>query len=247
MRIVLHFLIVALLTILTQIGGIAWLLSLWFRRRFLAFAGIYLCLMLAAQIAAPAFGRVAMQCGGDGPLRMQSWFYCLTNRNYVTPPLAETVTDLARDLDRARPGTVTLVLDGNFPFVTGFPLIPHLSHDDGRKLDLAFFYQDSDGQYQPGLVRSPIGYFAFEEGRSDCPRRRFSLRWDLAWLQPLFPEHKLDQSRMRDALRWLARDPRVSKVFLEPHLRDRLGVVSGKFRFQGCWAARHDDHIHFEI
>ena len=33
---------------------------------------------------------------------------------------------------------MTLALDGGFPFLDGFPLLPRLSHDDGRKLDLAF-------------------------------------------------------------------------------------------------------------
>ena len=59
------------------------------------------------------------------------------------------------------------MLDGNFPFITGFPLLPHLSHDDGEKVDLAFYYADDTG-YLRGATRAPIGYFAFEDGTSNC-------------------------------------------------------------------------------
>ena len=38
------------------------------------------------------------------------------------------------------------------------------------------------------------------------------------------------------------------KILLEPHLAHRLGVEGRpNIRFQGCRAARHDDHIHVQI
>jgi hypothetical protein len=46
---------------------------------------------------------------------------------------------------------------------------------------------------------------------------------------------------------WLKARPEVTRIFIEPHLADRLGVGGGKVRFQGCRAARHDDHLHVEI
>jgi hypothetical protein len=36
-------------------------------------------------------------------------------------------------------------------------------------------------------------------------------------------------------------------VFVEPYLAARLGVTAPAIRFQGCRAARHDDHIHFQV
>ncbi|KIT14546.1 hypothetical protein [Jannaschia aquimarina] len=49
-------------------------------------------------------------------------------------------------------------------------------------------------------------------------------------------------------LAWLmARDPRVGKVFLHPHLVARLDAADPKIRFQGCRAARHDDNIHLQL
>jgi hypothetical protein len=31
------------------------------------------------------------------------------------------------------------------------------------------------------------------------------------------------------------------------HLAKTLAVENDSVRFQGCWAARHDDHIHFQV
>jgi hypothetical protein len=152
-------------------------------------------------------------------------------------------------------GTITLVLDGNFPFVDGFPLLPHLSHSDGNKLDIAFYYA-ADGAYLPGKTRSPIGYFAFEEPKSGtilpCEGRRdfITFRWSFPYLQQFFPKYQLDSARMTEALRWLSADAAaygVEKIFIEPHLAERLNIKHGRIRFQGCRAARHDDHIHFQV
>ncbi len=99
------------------------------------------------------------------------------------------------------------------------PLLPHLSHGDGRKVDLAFFYRGAAG-YAPGLAPSPIAYWAFETPRTGA------------------------------MLRWLAgpgAEIGVRKILLEPHLAARLGATGPLVRFQGCRAARHDDHVHVDI
>ena len=240
-----HFFLIALLTALTQLGGLAWLIALFFRRRFLAFALTYAALWASALVAAPLVERVPLPCFG-ATLRTQSLLYCVLNRHYVVPELRDVADDLATEMDRRFPGTVTLTLDGSHP-AGDLPLLPHLSHVDGHQLDLAFFYTDADGTYLPGKTRSPLGYFAFERGPTDCPPAFATLRWDLAWLQPLFPDRRLDEARTRAALQILIADPRVSRIFLEPHLVRRLGLSSGKIRFQGCRAARHDDHIHIDL
>lgn len=251
MRIALHLTLIILLTILTQVGGLAWALALLFRRRFLGlilgFVGIYGALTLLAIWTAPLLGRTALSCQATGPLQMQSWFYCLSNRNYATPELWQALKDSADSLTQTYPGTRTLVLDAGFPFLDGFPLLPHLSHDDGEKVDLAFYYADAEGDYQPDQTRSPIGYFAFEQGESDCPSQWLSLRWDLDWLQPLWKTNALEPKRNRLLIERLAADPRIGKIFVEPHLQHSLGVSGDKIRFQGCRAARHDDHIHVQL
>jgi len=245
-RLLLHASIFSVLTLLTQVGGIAWLLSLFARRRLIAFVLVYAVLTVVTVQVAPMFGRVPLSCWTGDTLRMHSGLYCVLNRNYVSPELRTVVHDLADHMSRQYPGTVTLALDGSFPFFDGFPLLPHLSHNDGQKLDLAFYYQDETG-YLPGQTASPIGYFDFEDGPTSCLDTWKTMRWNLRWLQPLWPDYQLDRLRTKSAVTWLARDARVEKVFLEPHLRDTLQVGFGKVRFQGCFAARHDDHIHFQI
>jgi len=246
LRLVLHSLLVIALTLLTQIGGLAWLLALVVRRRVLSFLLIYAALSLATAWVAPQFGRVPVSCLQDGPLQVQSWMYCALNRTYVTPDLAEVLEDTAEAVEARYPSTVTLLLDGNFPFFDGFPLLPHLSHDDGEKADLAFYYRD-EGGYLPGATRSPIGYFAFEQGPTDCGPTWPSLHWDFDAIQPLWADYALEPERMRAVLEVLSGDPRVGRIFVEPHLVRSLGVGHLGLRFQGCRAARHDDHIHMQL
>ncbi|MEM7686287.1 MAG: hypothetical protein ACFB03_12655 [Paracoccaceae bacterium] len=245
-RVPLHGTWILFLTLLTQLGGIAWIIALFFRRRFLVFALAYAALCASAFWVAPFTGRVPLPCTGEN-LRMQSWIYCAMNRHYVVPELAEVLEDTAGKAADRQPGTVTLVLDANFPFIDGFPLLPHLSHDDGRKVDLAFHYAGADGTYLPGETRSPIGYFAFEHGPTECPDQALTLRWNLAWLQSSFRDLPPDVERMRMAMALLSGDRRVGKIFIEPHLVRSWGVGHPKVRFQGCRAARHDDHIHIQL
>lgn len=246
LRFVVNFLVFLFLTILTQIGGLAWLIALFFRQRIVAFLVVYVALTAAIVWVAPSFGRVALNCFDRGPLQVQSWMYCALNRNYVSPELQDVLIDAAEELDRKYPGTETLVLDANFPFLNGFPLLPHLSHDDGDKVDLAFYYRDETG-YLPGVTRSPIGYFAFELGPTDCAPRWPTLRWDFDFIQPLWREYELEEERTAALLRILSNDERVGKTLVEPHLVQSLGVAHPRIRFQGCRAARHDDHIHLQL
>lgn len=246
MRFAGHALLIAALTLLTQLGGIAWLLALFLRHRLIAFLVAYTALAAAALLIAPQFGRVGVTCWRDGPLQVQSFLYCALNRTYMTPDTLSVLERAAEHVDRRMPGTVTLLLDAGFPFGDGFPLLPHLSHSTGKQADLALYYS-VDGIYQPRMTRSPIGYFAFEDGEDDyCTPRKITLRWNLDWLQPLFPDYRLDLPRTAALLEGL-KAPSVKRIFVEPHLVAKLGIESDLIRFQGCRAARHDDHIHVEL
>ncbi|WP_425073241.1 hypothetical protein [Sagittula sp. S175] len=241
-----HLAVVLALTALTQLGGLAWIGAVLMRRRWL-FVVFYALLWGAAWVAAPMAGRVALPCTGD-VLRMQSPVYCVAMRNFVTPEMALVAQGAAEAVARQYPGTVTLALDGGLPFLDGFPLLPHLSHDDGEKLDLAFYYADE--AYAPGRSRSPIGYFAFEALDAPvCPPAWLTLRWDLRWLQPLWSASDLqvEEARTVALIHALETDARVAKIFVEPPLLQRWGLAGPKLRFQGCRAARHDDHVHVQL
>jgi hypothetical protein len=126
--------------------------------------------------------------------------------------------------------------------------LPHLSHDDGEKLDFAYYYSDPDGVYLPGRTRSPIGYWAFEPAvEEQCPPAWLTLRWGMGWLQPLFPDRRLEPRRTAALVQALLDDPRTANVFFEPPLAARMGLAHPRLRFQGCRAARHDDHVHVQL
>ena len=130
----------------------------------------------------------------------------------------------------------------------GFPLLPHLSHKDGRKLDLAYFYQRKSSHEAVDFSPSWLGYWFYEQPASPkeaaCNGQKSWLRWDFAWLQPRYAAYEIDVERTRTLVQLLAQD--AQKILLEPHLQTRLGVESPIIRFQGCRAARHDDHIHVQ-
>lgn len=269
MRLALHAVAVVFLTLLTQVGGLAWIGTAVMARGlpnrwlaiFAAFVVIYAGLSLAAATAAPVFGRVALPCfaTGQSTLAMQSPMYCVLNRHYVSKPMYDVANRLAADINRQFPGTLTQTLDGSFPFLDGFPLLPHLSHNDGNKLDIEFYYGDPSTQkYVRGRTRSPIGYWGFErpEPGADlpCAGRNDILtgRWDMGWFQIFNSVVVLDRPRTGAALEWLValdkgRKAGVTKIFIERHLASSLGVKGETLRFQGCRAARHDDHIHFQV
>ena len=251
-----HIFCVIGLTALSQLGGIAYAVSLITpkhskRWRVSKFVGAYCVLWIMAMLTAPIFGRVPLACapGSSSNLKMQSPIYCVLNRHYVTPELKTVAFNLADHVNMKYPDTKTLALDANFPFIDGVLLFPHLSHDDGRKLDLAYYYSKN------GKTRSPIGYWAFEgplnhEYQPCQSLPRPNLRWEMKWLTPLHKDMKFDPARTKTALSWLADEGKrqgVTKVFIEPHLARRIGVSGEVIRFQGCHAARHDDHIHFQI
>jgi len=39
----------------------------------------------------------------------------------------------------------------------------------------------------------------------------------------------------------------IEKIFIEPHLKQRLNLDHPKIRYHGCGAVRHDDHIHIQV
>jgi hypothetical protein len=261
LRLLLVLAAVLLLTVFTEVGGIVLLIAIaaarLLRWRRLATCGLFLLAYAATSLfvvppLAAMSGRVPLPCMGE-PLRVLP-VLCALNRHYVEPKLLTLANALAADTATRFPGTITIALDANAPFLNGFPLFPHLSHDDGRKLDLSYFYADAAGNYLPGATRSPIGYWAFETPATGeetaCPAEWLTARWDMTLLQPLFPSLQLEPERTRFVLDWLfdkGRSHGLQRVFLEPYLAKRLGVASPLLGFQGCRAARHDDHIHVQI
>jgi len=56
---------------------------------------------------------------------------------------------------------------------------------------------------------------------------------------------RLDENRARSLISIVLQADETKRIFLEPHLTQRLGFEGHpKIGFAGCRAARHDDHIH---
>lgn len=272
---ILGILAAMVLTAVTQIGGLvlwlSWPLLEWVHRRLRGRAGptaalttlaAFLLIYMGVGLAivpplASAFGRERLPCFAEAgqPLRAVSPFFCLTNRNYARPDLQRMLGDLSAGMAAASPGTVTAYLDAGFPFLDGFPMLPHLSHRYGRDVDLAFFYRWRDGaEPVPSAGSWPVGYWLYVQPRpgdpQPCAVRTVDLRWDWDWLQLVSAGLALDERRTGAMLNWLSDNAArygIRKILLEPHLQRRLSTDPAVVRFQGCPAARHDDHLHVRM
>jgi hypothetical protein len=256
---------VAALTILTQVGGLALLATIWLARlrrwpAWLSVLGFVAVYGLTSAVIVPPLakigGRQRLPCvlGAGSLYGAVNPLLCLLNRNYVRPETDAVVSALATHMAERYPGTVTRYLDAGFPFFDGFPLMPHLSHRDGLKVDLAYYYREADGRPVADGAASPIGYWAYEAPRAGEVRpcenlRGPTLRWDFSGLQS-HATRQADPERMHAMLAWLSTEGRahgLRKILIEPHLKQRWAPGVDMVRFQGCRAARHDDHLHLEL
>lgn len=265
MRLIFYALLVLLLTLLTQVGGLLLLIMLPFLRliclpstwqQTAMRAGLFLLIYTWVAFAlvpplASLNNRVPLPCFADDktPLAANNIGYCWLLRNYVTPPVSDHLKAVAQNLQEQYPRDSTLYyLDASFPFWDGFPLLPHLSHNDGRKLDLAYYYQHKITKKPLSSPPSWLGYWFYEQPLSPaeeaCQDQPSWLRWNFDWLQPRYADYEMDSQRTRTLLQLLT--PGVQKMLLEPHLKKRLNLNTTLIRFQGCYAARHDDHIHVQ-
>ena len=260
LRLICGLFIFSFLTVLTQVGGLIWLgvrLSyrtkhLW-RRRALYLAVYLLATLFLVPQLAKLNGRVSLPMGKSDHLRPHTYWTVLLNRQYVTFELRERLMAVADRLGDQFPDAQISYLDANFPFWNNFPLLPHLSHDDGRKLDLAFHYT-KDGE-ATNAKPAFSGYGAFVEPPTNSGTRHDQCKaagyWQYDFSRYLsFGRRKdleFDPVRTRDLILELIKEVPDSKVLLEPHLRERMGLSANQVRWQGCHAVRHDDHIHWEI
>jgi hypothetical protein len=191
-------------------------------------------------------GLVTLPCRA-GNLRPAQPAYCWLGRGYVTPVARVTALAAADRLAARFPGTHLTYMDasgadGHRPFK------PHLSHGDGREIDFGLFFTDEKGRPLPGPPTTS-GYGAYEPPRPGEARMCVGVKGGpQAADPPATRSWRLDEARTKTLVLAFTDDPRVRRVFLEPHLKLRLGLsADAKVRFQGCRAARHDDHLHVDF
>ena len=263
----LRFLFIFLvLTAFTQIGGLVYLAykplgkyvsnrlsgRLKYLRVFVFVAFYLLVSLIVVPPLAKQFGRVPLPKNNPKltPATHLTW---ICNRHYVKPTLLSLLDDVANSLPE---GMSVVYLDANFPFIDGFPLIGHLSHDDGEKVDLAFIYSNNQGAYlNDGKTFTGFGHVEGpKKGEINQPQLcaeqgywQYSFASNWSWVEQA-KDYEFDAQANQLLLRKLAKDPRTGKIFIEPHLTKRLKLQRfSKVRFHGCHAARHDDHIHLQL
>jgi hypothetical protein len=269
---ILTILFFCLLTILTQIGGIILLCSFLTHKfidkrttngltqpllKFSAFIVLYcLATFLLVPFIAKPFGRVPLPLTEENHLKPLNILTCLFNRNYVKPELRQAVYDVAKQMNDKFPETTLNYLDANFPFIRRFPLFPHLSHNDGKKLDFSFCYIDNKTKHSTNRCPSFYGYgiceepLPSEENTADfCASKGY---WQYSLLKKITPQgnkvnYSLDNAKTRELVNLFAAQQNIGKIFIEPHLKVRLNLTTEKIRFHGCQAVRHDDHIHIQL
>lgn len=263
-------LIVTIVTIVTQIGGVVYLLSLTLyplvnRKvnsrliRVGAKLGSFIILysiftFLVIPPIARYYDRVPLPMFETNGLKPRTIWSCILNRNYVRSSLRTTVFNVASKMQQQFPGTVVNYLDASFPIGRYFRILPHLSHGDGRKLDVAFHYIDASTGLPSHTTPSFDGYGVYEGPRANEFDQQLICQQQGYWEGAMFPgkenDHKtfaFDEARTKALTNFFASEPAIEKIFIEPHLETRLGLTNPKVRFQGCHAARHDDHIHVQI
>ncbi len=214
-------------------------------KKLVVFLSLYLLsTLLIVPLIAPKFGRERIK--SDTPA---SYFTILANRNYVIPEMNVLLKDLQDKLGHVN------YLDANFPFIDKFPLLPNLNHNDGKKLDLSLAYETSDGSIS-AKQKSRSGYGVFE-GPKGNEQNQIAKCKDAGYFQYDYPKY-LTFGRINNDLQFSEKGTRIlietilksdiiEKVFIEPHLKNRMGIKHPKIRYHGCGSVRHDDHIHIQL
>lgn len=269
-KVLVRVFLIILLTILTQVGGVVLLITFTLNRRIekafrlsalqqIVKIAVFCCLYLLTTftlvpVAAKLFGRVRLPMTEHRHLKPLNIVTCLLNRNYVRPEMRDITYSVAEKANSENSNFTLCYLDANFPFFNHFPLIPHLSHNDGKKLDLAFCYWNKLNQ-----CSSPswIGYGVSEEPTADeaskaefCKNHGY---FQYGFLNKIVSQKgkanvTFDATTTAKIVKLFAAEERIGKIFIEPHLKLRLGLEKyDKIRFQGCHSVRHDDHIHIQL
>lgn len=262
--IVFHGVMIVLLTLTSQVGGLIWfsVFFLWlvfrfktpFIFKFISFLGAYLlAVMTIIPTIAAKFGKVPMPSSMNGNLIPHNVLYPLLNRNYVTPKTLDILLKTADEVSDVNPDLKLVYLDSSFPFSKEMPLPPHISHSNGRKVDLCFAYKKNGKLTNKGSCLLGYGNFVGpDKGEYNQVEKCISSGHELYDASKYagfvkYRNYKFDEENTKLIIEKLLDNAETSRIYIETHLKQRLGIQSKLVRSAGCWAVRHDDHIHFQI
>jgi len=261
LKILVKTLVFILLTILTQTGGIVLIISeiishnvKWNNKLkstyFFIIAYLFGTFIINPFIV-PFFGREPIK--NSDKIQSGSFITVLFNRNYVRPEFNILLSNVEQNLEHT--DIIINYLDANFPFIDGFPLLPHLSHNDGKKLDISLIYESKDGVIGDKL-KSNSGYGVFVEPMGNEVNQTINCI-EKGYFQYDYPKYltfgtknselKFSEKGTKKLIDSFLKEDKLGKLFIEPHLKTRLQINDSRVRFHGCKAVRHDDHIHLQL
>jgi hypothetical protein len=249
------------LTIVTQIGGLLYVLSEIIFKSFgidnkvyrtAGFIGLYaLFTFIVVPFIASKFGREPIH--HSTKVTPTTFMTVVLNRNYVSPKMNRLLKNVSENLN----GTEVNInyLDANFPFFDKFPLLPHLSHNDGKKLDISLIYETSSGEIST-KQKSNSGYGVFE-GPMENEFDQIDKCYKNGFFQYSYPKYltlgtkntdlKFSENGTLELIQAILKTQDLGALFIEPHLKERLKLSDGRIKYHGCKAVRHDDHIHLQL
>lgn len=259
LNIITKIILFVILTVITQIGGIVYFFSLLISKKckknyntLIIFLLLYfLSTLLIVPNIASVFGREPVI--HSKKIKPVNYLTVILNRNYVVPELNNLLKKTEKELTKT--DLHIHYLDANFPFFNNFPLLPHLSHNDGKKIDISFIYETKFG-FVSDKQKTISGYGFFEAPRLDeyNQTKKCLQGGEFKYnLTRFFTFGKINQDLLfsvkgtRRIIKEILKSKNVQKIFIEPHLKTRMKLDNTKIRFQGCKSVRHDDHIHLQI
>ncbi len=261
---VFHFVVIVLLTIISQVGGLIWFLVfvafLMFRRKtpffikLTSFLGIYLLSVLfVVPNLALINGRKQLPSSKNGIIMPHNPIYFFLNRNYVSTDLFDILFEAGNSLHNQDKNIKLVYLDASFPFFEGFPLFPHFSHNDGKKIDLCYAYRKNGSLVNHGSSFSGYGNFieplSGEINQTEICKSNGNVQYDFSKYISIkdYDDYIFDMETSKMIIETLLKSPRARSMFIEPNLKARMHLNDDRIRFAGCHAVRHDDHFHFQI
>lgn len=250
-----------ILTLVTQVGGFIYLISLFIsnklklKNRF----GVYFIFVVVYSIStylfipnlAPFFGREKIK--HSSKIHPANCLTIILNRNYGCPELNNLLAET--ELKLKNTDIEIHYLDANFPFLNKFPLLPHWSHNDGKKIDLSLIYQTVKGEIT-NKQKSRSGYGVFESPKPN-EYNQINVCLKEGYIQYDYPKYltfgqinkKLEFSEYGTfkLIKAILENKNLDKLFIEPHLKSRLNLNDNRIKYHGCRAVRHDDHIHIQL
>lgn len=216
------------------------------------FISLYLfSTFLIVPFISPIFGREKVE--HSDKIKPTNYITVLLNRNYVKPKLNELLSKTEKKLNGT--GIEIHYLDANFPFINKFPLLPHLSHNDGEKMDISLIYETKDGIIT-NKQKSISGYGVFENPKPN-EYNQIEKCLQNGYFQYDYPKYLtfgkinnelvFSEKGTKKLIEKIVENKDLGKLFIEPHLKNRMKLKNDKIIYHGCGAVRHDDHIHIQL